>query len=537
MSMTAKKLLDRAEELGMLDPKVIEELRRQVAGSKFQVSAEAIVKVLVDKKHLTQFQAKKLVSEVTTEPEVPPTPKSASSTPKQSPVAADDDDLLLLDDTPSPGRAPSPIDEDEDEIVDLEAALPPAEPLKAAVKPITPAKTTKAPAKAAAPPPNEGIITLEPAEEAPKPAKPSKPMKAPASLPKETAPAPSPGLTPLSGPPGSPPAPIGLSPLGPSLSPLNAPQAPVRPAGLGPAPAMPDLAPLGPLSPGLGSLGPHDPLLGGSLDPLGGPTPPPQEEAKVALKKKHKRGWDSPLLLLGGGGLGILLIAFVVLYFALTRGSAQEIYEEANEKYRSGAYATAISLYQKFASKYPEDPNVSAARVKIGMSRLHQDYDGQKDMGRALKTAQQVLPEIAKESNFDDARSELESMLPSIADSFASTAKATTDRKRAEEQVELAEKALELVNNATYLPSSRRQNQQARLDSILGKVHVAKRMINQDKALAKAIGELQDKLKAGEIVAAYNVREDLLQEYPTLGVGIAGEMQPACQSRDLVTPP
>ena len=61
----------------------------------------------------------------------------------------------------------------------------------------------------------------------------------------------------------------------------------------------------------------------------------------------------------------------------------------------------------------------------------------------------------------------------------------------AEEQVALAENAMELVTNASYLPSSRRQNQQARLDAILEKIQVARRMINQDKALADAMTKLR----------------------------------------------
>src|SRR3954471_14791550 len=63
MSAISKKVLDLAEQQGLLDGKAIAELRRQVAESKFVVTPEAIAKVLVDHGHLTPFQARKLVSQ------------------------------------------------------------------------------------------------------------------------------------------------------------------------------------------------------------------------------------------------------------------------------------------------------------------------------------------------------------------------------------------------------------------------------------------------------------------------------------------
>src|SRR5262245_14514965 len=63
MSALGKKVLDLAEQQGLLDGKAIAELRKQVAESKFVITPEAIAKVLVDHGHLTPFQARKLVSQ------------------------------------------------------------------------------------------------------------------------------------------------------------------------------------------------------------------------------------------------------------------------------------------------------------------------------------------------------------------------------------------------------------------------------------------------------------------------------------------
>jgi len=564
MSMTAMKVLERAQELGMLDPKVIDELRRQVEESKFHVSPEAIVKVLVDKKHLTQFQAKKLVSEVSTEPEPTSAAKGQTASPKPPSKATpsfDDDDLLNLD--PAPERnLKSPAAPADDDVVDLEEALPPAGPIKAPVKPLGPVKPggpEKSKPRKTPQTTDEDIVTLEPVEDRNRPTK-SKPATTPQKPQPEgpkpgpapaRAGAPSAGLTPLSPGATAPGVSAGLSPLpspvspGGGLTPLTpAPPPGLSPIGPGPTPT-PGLSPMGPApSPGLSPLGPlpglspagmADPMM---ADSLGGLGPPPPPKPEPGIKKKRAGGWDSPLLLIGGGSLGVLVIAFVALYVALTRGSAQEVYEQANEAYRSGSYNTAITIYNKFVTSYPDDPNVSTARVKIGMARLHQNYDGQKDMSGALKAAQDVLPRIEVEEDFEEARAELESMLPSIADNFATSAKASTDVARMEKYVEQAHAAMKLVNNPTYLPTTRRKNQEARIDAIQEKIRVAERTINQDKALDSAMVQLQEKLTAGDIVGAYQVREKLLQEYPTLQTNadvVKNTLAISQRERDLVT--
>ena len=85
--MSASKVLDLAERQGLLEPKVISELRQQVADSKFVVTPEAIAKVLVDHGHLTAFQARRLISTALAEPApggpaaAPPVPAPAAAPP------------------------------------------------------------------------------------------------------------------------------------------------------------------------------------------------------------------------------------------------------------------------------------------------------------------------------------------------------------------------------------------------------------------------------------------------------------------------
>src|SRR5438270_5946670 len=85
MKTLARKVMDLAEQQGLLDGKAIAELRQKVAESKFVVTPEAIAKVLVDHGHLTPFQARKLVSQAVG-PEPPAEPPAEKRPAGNEPV-------------------------------------------------------------------------------------------------------------------------------------------------------------------------------------------------------------------------------------------------------------------------------------------------------------------------------------------------------------------------------------------------------------------------------------------------------------------
>ena len=64
--MLGKRFLDHLEERGLLDEKIIKNLRQQLAERGNRVTPEMIANRLVIKGHLTKYQAKKLVAEVST---------------------------------------------------------------------------------------------------------------------------------------------------------------------------------------------------------------------------------------------------------------------------------------------------------------------------------------------------------------------------------------------------------------------------------------------------------------------------------------
>src|SRR5689334_13348251 len=113
MSAIGRKVLDLAEQQGLLDGKAIAELRKQVAESKFVITPEAIAKVLVDHGHLTAFQARKLVSQALGNEPDPVEQRIAEKPPKRR--SEPEEDLTLADsatDVPIRARPTKPATEE-----------------------------------------------------------------------------------------------------------------------------------------------------------------------------------------------------------------------------------------------------------------------------------------------------------------------------------------------------------------------------------------------------------------------------------------
>lgn len=472
----AKLFLDRLEQLSLLDEKIIAQLRKQVADSKGPVTAETLAKVLVENGQLTVFQAKKIVGEVTAPAE------DAKSTVSASKPKAEEFDLGLADDEGDKPVAPKPV-------------APVSKPASSA-KPTAPSKN--APTKPAAIEKPAASGKSPPAKSATPAAKPASPTKS-ASKPAST---PTPELEELSSLDELEVIEEGLAPIDEGLTELE-PVADVDPLNdplLGSAAALESSSAL---------LGQPKAASGGGLSALFGSGP----------KLKNKNQWDSSLIYIGGGALALLVLAFVGLYFALARGSANEAFQLAETDYAAQSYTQAIAKYEKYLNAYSHDENASLARVRIGVSQIRLGVDEGKDWTYALALTKETLKRIEGEEKFDEARADLADILPRIAASLANQAKrSVTDVQQAQTLVKQADEAIELVNNGSYIPPSLRQPVEAKLATILEDVAVVKREISRDQELKKTLEGMQVAIGEGQTAEAYELRRMLLKKYPGLNV-------------------
>ena len=551
--MSADEFLDRLGKAGLLEDTVLAQLRTQVAASPFELTAKAVADLLVKRGQLTSFQANKLLGAPAT-PEKPGqlqslkplAPPASAAKPRPAPPAPRpmtiDEELGL-----------APLDDDEP------AAAPPAVPPPAA-SPRAPSPRVPSPkaddlglapvgdeedddvvlledATVSSPPPTKREPKRQPsAKKPPAPVSPARPA-VPGLQPLDAAA----GLQPIGGPAGLQPlepvaglqpldAAAGLQPLAPvaGLQPLDAAaglQPFGRPAGpqpLAPVAGLQPLAPAGlqPLT-GAAGLQPLEPVAGlpptGGLQPLG--AAPREGVASLPTQLPRRSVFETPLILFGGGALLLGLILIVALFFTIQRGSADEVFQVADSDYHSQSYPQAQAEFEKFLARFPDDPKASEARCKIVLARLWQLVGSSGEKRAALAEVDAQLPTIENEkalAEVAEIRADLASILPEIAKGFAAAAKAKTDATEAQELVDRAVEAMKHVNNPVYIPSTLRKAIENTLVAIQEDVDTAKRNINQSQRLTEAVAAMRTAVEAGKTTEAYDIRRNLLKEYPAL---------------------
>jgi outer membrane protein assembly factor BamB len=466
--MNLWQFIDRLHQQGLLDERVVEDLRKRVRKleKKRKITPDMIAKFLVDRGHLTAFQATKLVNEANL---VTGTKDAGRDRRAGEP---DDDELLLVDDDDEPAVRKRPSGEPND----LDATtveLPPEEAsddeeLVELVE-IGEEDMPDAPVIEAAP------VPPPPVEEPSRPAARSKRSERP--------------KTPT--PPPPPPA---------RQAPASAPQQTTARSHLESAADFESSTPQLPGTSRRSSIWQVFGTGGGGQRP-------------VAQRDGAQNPWDSKLLLVGSASLGALIVAFVFLYLSLTRGSADEMFAAAEQDYRDGSYTQAIKRYDRYLDRFPDDRNASLGRVRRHMARLRQVYA---DPEQGLEVAHEILPQIEPEEGFGEAREELAAILPEIAELLVAEAQQAPDTEEQRRLLALTEKAMTLVNNPVYIPTSLRKSQLTRIDAIQDDMARVERDIGRESSLLAAIEEIGQAVAKSDIVAAYEVRRKLLSSYPGL---------------------
>lgn len=352
------------------------------------------------------------------------------------------------------------------------------------------------------------------------------------------------GLVPMPKAPNKPPAPEPPSPKPPSassddvaLAASSEDEAPAE-AKPEPSPEIDDPSPLGSSVPDLGA--PVDLATAAGLDSPEADYDPLTEEAaadakgssgKSRKKKRKKRGrrkkdseWDSPLLLIGFAALALLLVAGGLIYYLLFRENADKLLAQASDAFSGGSYSQAITLYEKFVEQHSSHPDISDARVRLGMSKLWRDTEGKSDFTRALDTALEVTDSIQDEPAFnaggDDesglsqAKREMSELLTKIAVGLANQAEASDDNDQARQLIEKAKTAIGLTSNTKLVPQ--RFRLATELDMAKETLERVQRRLTRDADLAAAIAAMDAAMAKGDSATAFAEHKALLDQYPRL---------------------
>ncbi len=229
-------------------------------------------------------------------------------------------------------------------------------------------------------------------------------------------------------------------------------------------------------------------------------------------RPRHRRDkWDSPLLLVGGGFLILLVLGGVALFIAISRQTAEEVLEIAHEHYRAGSYTQAIHAYGEYLRRFPNHQGVSLAEVRRGLAQIRQVVEAarvNRDWAGALSTTRPILDEIASEPDFQEARAELATLLPDIAEGLAELAREAPDPQR----VAQARETLDLVDRYVL----RAQRPVVRLEAIRASLALSDQRIAEREELEKALKAIAAAVDRGDPDEAYAIRRSLLSRYPSL---------------------
>ncbi len=445
--ISAEEFIKLLESKDLLDPEMIADLRKRVSQSMAPVRATLLARRLVDEGHLSRKLAQRLLDRAQ---EASPRPRPPQRE-RLKPEKTNEEDLGLapLEEEKDKGEANIEATEADDwglEVIEEEApGLAPREP--------------------------------EPPRKPASPAKPAPPAR----------------------PAHSPPKAQPIKPAPPAGSALPPPQVPVEGIPLGGLEGLADE----PLSPG----------AAGSLAPVGGKR---RRWFGGGGRKSHRKRraarenvWDSPLLLIGGGALLLGVIVVCVLLFVLRGRGAEEMLAQAETYYRDGSYTKAIDTYSEYLERFPKGEGAGLAKVRRGLARMRQATDGAGNWPAALDVAGTEIQQMSGEVEFaEEARPELRSMLPAIAEGLAKKAHAEQDTKL----VGLSEDALKLVEK--YIPRSARPAEQ--LSDIEALLALTRREIARSQRLRQAVAQMTKAAEEGRTLDGYQARRALLKDYPIL---------------------
>lgn len=238
------------------------------------------------------------------------------------------------------------------------------------------------------------------------------------------------------------------------------------------------------------------------------------DKKKKGRPSKSKKQWDSPLILIGGGALAFLLLAGGTIWFLLNWESGDQKLAQAREAMNGGAYPQAIAGFEEFLESSPRHAEHSTARIQLAMLRVRQAAEAN-DFAQALEIAQTELKAIEDEPAFETARPDIADLVPKIAEGLAKQAEqAAPLSDESMKFVGLANKAIELWNNTSYLPKEMRD--EARLTNVRDSLERVARRQQSQLALAEGLKAIEQALGENKPVAAFAAFSKLLTEHPEL---------------------
>ncbi len=236
---------------------------------------------------------------------------------------------------------------------------------------------------------------------------------------------------------------------------------------------------------------------------------------KASIAQAGPNPWDSFRILGVAVILGIVCVAGFFLLNWMRKDSAEDAIKLADETYEQRQYDAAKSSYQTFANSWKSHEKASFARIRAVLASIRKDVEGSTPI-TALKTAEAQLPTIVDEPGLADQQADLAGALVSLAEKFASRMDNTKDSDQRKELMTEMDKLMAMINDSKFVGANQRTQQGPALLKIEESRARIQREIRRDDELVVALKQIDQLLEEKEVQKAYDVRKQLINQYPLL---------------------
>ncbi|MEM6473485.1 MAG: PQQ-binding-like beta-propeller repeat protein, partial [Planctomycetota bacterium] len=227
--------------------------------------------------------------------------------------------------------------------------------------------------------------------------------------------------------------------------------------------------------------------------------------------------WDSFKIYGFLGIIGFLVLTGGLLYFVLGRGDADGKIKIANDLYDNQNYNGAQKSYLQFLDDFGAGhEHSSLARTRIIMTELYR-AEGMPEVTFATELAQQKLPQIEEEEGLNTERGNLAALLVKVAENIVAEAGDVSETKAKRDLLTTLDEQIELTENPNYMTGAMRTTLSGRIKGVMEERARVLRDIERNERLDEAVSQMTKLLEQKETKAAFDVRFDLLRDFPELG--------------------
>lgn len=247
----------------------------------------------------------------------------------------------------------------------------------------------------------------------------------------------------------------------------------------------------------------------------------PYEGRLAALRAKYaawrdeevapgqERVISSPLVVALVSSLVLLLGLGFSLWYIIGITNAQREFDHALSTYDDADYRNAITRFDRFATKYPEDERNQKARVYSAFASVRQFAGGAgPSWANAIKATRDMIGNVGDLEPYQDVKIDLADVVLQAAEGLSDRAKSTADPAALAEAEGAVTLHAELAGQAT-----KTLYQRSKVPKKLGEARAA---VLKSRVQSEALAAMDQALKVESVNAVYTARDALVARYSDL---------------------